>query len=109
VFKDLAAASRFYDLTNGGIHAQQFSLTPLGHDATGADEVKRDAALKKAVLNVPPYAKFFEAFKGKKVPQPGPFREYLLKNAEVPEPRLDEAMGYILEDAVTAGLLGRST
>lgn len=105
VFKELVAASRFYGLTNGGINAQEFSLTKLGEQATGADEVERDAALKAAVMTVSPYKTFFETFKGKKMPGATPSREFLIRDAEVPADRADEAMSYITQDAATAGLV----
>lgn len=105
VFKELVASARFYGLTNGGINADEFSLTDLGEEATGADEVERNAALKAAVMNVPPYKVFFEKFKGKKVPGAGPFREFLIRDAEVADERADEAVEYITADAETAGLI----
>lgn len=104
-FQELVASSRFYGLTNGGINAQEFSLTPLGEKATGADEVQRVAALKSAVLTVPPYQKFFESFKGKKVPGKAAFREFLTRDANVPEERVNECMEFISADSATAGLL----
>jgi hypothetical protein len=58
VFRDLVAASRFYGLTVGGINAQEFSLTQLGEQATSSDATVSAAALKKAVLSVPPYGTF---------------------------------------------------
>ncbi len=105
VLKELVAASRFYGLTSGGINAQEFSLTRLGEQATGPDEVARDKALKAAVMNVPPFKTFFETFNGKKVPGATPFREFLIRDAETPAERADEAMSYIMGDAETAGLV----
>src|SRR4051812_1325404 len=104
VFKDLVAASRFYGLTNGGINADDFSLTKLGEQATGADEVAQVAAMKAAVMNVPPYKTFFESFKNKKLLSPGPFKEFLVRDALVPAERAEEAASYIVADAETAGL-----
>jgi hypothetical protein len=43
VFKELVAASRFYGLATGGINAEEFGLTELGDEATGA---KRPAATR---------------------------------------------------------------
>lgn len=105
VFKDLVASSRFYGLTNGGINAGEFGLTKLGEDATGGDEVARAAALKAAVMNVPPYKAFFERFKNKKMPGSGPFKEFLVRDAEVPGEKAEECMAYIGSDAETAGLV----
>jgi len=99
------AASRMYGLTNGGINATEFSLTPLGQEATGADEVTRVAAYKRAVMNVEPYKRFFQAFAGKKVPGPMPFREYLANSAGVDRARAEECAAFILADAETAGLV----
>jgi hypothetical protein len=105
IFKDLVASSRFYGLTNGGINADEFSLTKLGENATGGDEVARGAALKAAVMTVPPYKAFFEKFQNKKLPGSGPFKEFLVRDAEVPEERAEECMSYITSDAETAGLV----
>lgn len=104
-FRDLVAASRFYGLTTGGINAEEFGLTAIGQEATGGDEVARTAALKSAVLNVPPYKTFFETFANKKVPGPAALREFLVKNAEVPTDRAEECIAFILADAETAGFL----
>ncbi len=104
-YANLVASSRMYGLTNGGINAPEFSLTQLGNEATGGDEVARVAALKKAVMNVAPYRAFFEAFNNKRVPGPMPFREFLVKSAAVPTERAEEAAAHILADAETAGLI----
>lgn len=105
VFRELVASSRFYGLTDGGINAEDFSLTRLGEDATGGDEVAQAAALKAAVMTVPPYKTFFDAFNGKKIPGPGPFKEFLTRSAEVDADRAEECMGNIVEDARTAGFV----
>lgn len=104
-FREQVAASRFYGLTNGGINAEQFSLTSIGEKATGGDEVARSTALKNAVLNVQPYKEFLETFANKKVPGSAAFKEFLVKNAEVNESRAEECMNFILKDAETAGFL----
>jgi predicted nucleotide-binding protein len=104
VFKELVASSRFYGLTTGGINADEFGLTETGEKATGGDEVEAASALKASVLNVPPFKAFFDTFKNKKMPAPGPFREFLVRSADVPADRADEAMDYITKDAATAGL-----
>jgi predicted nucleotide-binding protein len=103
-FRELVASSRAYGLTEGGINANEFSLTDLGRGATGADEVVQGAALKQAVMNVQPFKTFLNAYSGKKVPSGPSFKEYLLKNAAVPEQRLEDCMEHILADATTAGL-----
>src|SRR5207244_4336030 len=89
----------------GGINAKEFSLTELGEDATGADEVARAAAYKKAVMNVEPFNVFFQAFSNKKVPGPTPFKEFLINSAGVAPERAEECMKFILADAETAGLV----
>jgi predicted nucleotide-binding protein len=104
-FRDLVAASRFYGLTSGGINADEFGLTTLGEGATSGDEVARAAACKRAVLNVPPYRTFLETFSNKKVPGAVAMREFLVKNAAVPEERVEEGIGFILADAATAGFV----
>jgi hypothetical protein len=105
VLRAQVSSSRFYGLTNGGTHAKEFSLTKLGEEATGADEVARSAALKAAVMNIPPYKAFFEQFEGKKLPGPTPFKEFLVRDADVPEDKAEEAREFIKADAETAGLV----
>lgn len=104
-FRELLLASRAYGLTEGGVNADQFELTALGDQATGADEVDRQAALRKAVLNIEPYRTFLTSYDGKKVPSATPFKEFLTANAAVPRERTDECMEHLLTDARTAGLL----
>lgn len=105
VFGKLVASSRFYGLTTGGINATEFALTTVGKDATGENAERRVAALKAAVLNVPPYKAFFEHFVDKKVPGDPAFAEFLRKYASVPSDRVEECMEHIVADAETAGLL----
>lgn len=104
-FGEFVASSRMYGLTNGGINADEFSLTKLGEDATSGDEGVRAAAYKRAVANVEPYQAFITAFSGKKIPGPTPFKEFLVRNAGVSTDRADECMTFILADAETAGLI----
>lgn len=104
-FKDIIAASRFYGLTAGGINADEFSLTPLGNQATGADEVAQAVAYKSAVMNVEPYRLFFETFGGKRMPSGTPVKDFLIKTAGVPPERVAECIEFILADAETAGML----
>lgn len=104
-FKDLVGASRFYGLTNGGINAEEFSLTALGEKATGVDEVAQIAAYKVAVMNVEPYKLFFEAFSSKKLPSGTPLKDFLVNKANVPRERVDEAIESILADGEVAGLI----
>jgi len=104
-FRELVASSRFYGLTNGGINADEFSLTPLGNEATGGDEVAQVTAYKQAVMNVAPYKTFFATFSNKKIPSPTAFKEFLARSASVAGERADECMQFILADAQTAGLV----
>jgi predicted nucleotide-binding protein len=103
--RDLVASSRLYGLTTGGMNSDEFGLTVVGRDATGADEVARTAALKQAVLTVAPFKIFLEAFNGKKVPSGTVFKEILTKNAEVDADRANECMDYILADGEMVGFL----
>lgn len=103
-FRELVASSRFYGLTNGGINADEFSLTPLGNEATGGDEVAQVSAYKQAVMNVAPYKTFFATFSNKKIPSATAFKEFLTRSASVAAERSDECMQFILADAQTAGL-----
>jgi hypothetical protein len=105
--RDLVASSRFYGLTTGGINASEFALTDLGEKATGGDEVESVAALKQAVMNVPPYKAFFEQFAGRKMPSRTPLQEFLVKDAGVPESRAEECAQFIAADADAAGLVRR--
>jgi predicted nucleotide-binding protein len=104
-FRDYVASSRMFGLTTGGINAEEFSLTQLGEQATGGDEVIQDQALKAAVMNVPPYKTFFETFKNKKMPGPGPLREFLVRDADVDPDKAEEVIDYLSQDAATAGLV----
>lgn len=104
-FRELVASSRFYGLTNGGINADEFGLTPLGNEATGGDEVAQVAAYKQSVMNIAPYKEFFTTFNNKKVPSATAFKEFLTRSASVATERADECMQFILADAQTAGLV----
>jgi predicted nucleotide-binding protein len=104
-FRDLVASSRFYELTTGGIHAEEYGLTQLGQEATGGDEVAQVAAYKRAVMAIEPYRVFFQAYSNKKLPSSAAMREFLVKNANVPETRVEECEAFILADAETAGFL----
>lgn len=104
-FSTRVASSRLFGLTEGGIRSDEFSVTELGVRAVSHDPAESDPALKEAVLNVPPYRAFFEAFKGKKVPGATPLREFLIRDAQVDETQVEEVVGHILSDAATAGFL----
>jgi hypothetical protein len=104
-FRNLVASSRFYGLTDGGINADEFGLTPLGDQATGADEMAQVAAFKKAVMNVEPYRVFFQTYSNKRMPSPAAMKEFLVRHAGVDESRVDECSDFILADAEAAGLL----
>jgi hypothetical protein len=64
----------------------------------------RIAALKEAVLRVAPFRAFFDSFSNKKVPGAVPFREFLVKRADIHEAHTDDCMAHILADADEAGL-----
>jgi predicted nucleotide-binding protein len=104
-FRELVFASRSYGLTTGGINSEEFELTMLGGAATGPDEVARDEARRKAVLNIEPYRAFLTAFTGKRVPSPVVFREFLVKSAGVASERAAECADMIVADARFAKLL----
>jgi len=104
VFKELVASSRFYGLTTGGINAEEFALDQIGERATSEDGPTRVAAFKEAVMSVPPFVTFFRAFNNRKVPGPGPMREFLIRDANVPEAHTGHSIAHILADAETAGL-----
>jgi predicted nucleotide-binding protein len=104
-FRELVASSRFYGLTNGGINADEFGLTPLGNEATGGDEVAQVTSYKQAVMNVAPYKTFFATFSNKKIPGATAFKEFLTRSGGVAAERADECMQFILADAQTAGLV----
>lgn len=104
-FRELVFSSRAYGLTAGGINADEFGLTALGDAATGADEVAQEEARKQAVLSIDPYRVFLTAFNGKKLPTATPFKEWLVRNADVPVERADECMERIVIDARFAGMI----
>lgn len=104
-FRDLVSASRMYGLTNGGVNAEEFSLTDLGMAATGGDEVAREQALKGAVMNVPPFERFLVSFNTKKIPAAAVLKEFLVKNADVDSGRAAEAMETLQRDLDFAGLV----
>lgn len=104
-FRELLLASRAYGLTEGGVNADQFELTPLGQEATGGDEVARQAALKKAVMNIEPFRVFFTAYDNKKVPSAAALTEFLVSSAGVPVDRVEDCIEHIMADARFAGLL----
>jgi predicted nucleotide-binding protein len=104
-FSTRVASSRLFGLTEGGIRSDEFSITDLGVRAVSDDPAESAAALKEAILNVPPYKVFFEAFKGKKVPGATPMREFLTRDAQVDETHVEEVVGHILKDAASAGFL----
>ncbi len=101
----LVLASRAYGLTNGGKNADEFSLTPLGHQAVSDDPEARIEALRQAVLKVAPFRTFLTAHDKKKVPLPVPFRAFLVSKASVPQDRADECMDQILDDARFARMI----
>jgi hypothetical protein len=104
-FRELLLASRAYGLTEGGVNADQFALTPLGQDATGGDEVARQEAMKNAVMNIEPFRVFFTAYDNKKVPSAAALKEFLVSNAGVPPDRAEDCIDHIMADAKFAGLL----
>jgi hypothetical protein len=105
IFADLVASSRGYGLTVGGIRAGQFELTDLGQRATSDDEATRQQGQRGAVRNVEPFEAFLTFFKNRKVPAPGPFKEFLVNNASVPPERAEDCMNHILADARFVGFL----
>lgn len=98
-------ASRAYGLTVGGVNAEEFSLTPLGDEATGVDEVARQSALKEAVFNIEPFRAFLLTYDGKKVPSTAALKTFLIKEAGVPEDWAEDAAERVIADAGFAGLL----
>jgi hypothetical protein len=49
----------------GGINSTEYDLTDAGAAATHADPSIRVPALKAAVMTIPAYKQFFDAFAGK--------------------------------------------
>lgn len=106
-FRDLLLASRAYSLTKGGVNGDEFELTALGNEATGPTLEGRQAALRKAVMNIAPYRAFLTAYDRSKVPAEAAFREFLVKDAGVPEEWAADCIEHLLADARFAGLLDR--
>ena len=103
-FRELLLASRAYGLTEGGVNADQFVLTPLGHEVTGGDEVARQEALKNAVMNIEPFRVFFTAYDNKKVPSTAALKEFLVNSAGVPVDRAEDCIEHIMANGKFAGL-----
>ena len=70
VFKELVATSRFYGLTEGGINAEEFSVTELGERVASADPAVRNAALKEAVMRLGRSARSSRASRAARCPAP---------------------------------------
>lgn len=104
-FTQAIASSRAFGLTTGGINADEFELTELGQRATSADEVEQAEAYKAAVMQVPVFKVFFEAFASKRYPTEAPFKEFLVKNAGVDPSRAEDCMNQIMANARVAGLI----
>jgi hypothetical protein len=104
-FRDLVASSRFYGLTTGGINSEEFALDDLGERATSDDDETRVAAYKAGVMRVVPFRAFFEAFASKKIPGAVAAKEFLTRNAGVPEGHAQDCINHILADAETAGFV----
>lgn len=68
--KDLITASNKYNITNGSHGAEEFSLTQDGSKAVEqADSPdQRRARIKLAVLDIEPFKKLYEKFRGGKMP-----------------------------------------
>lgn len=105
VFEDLLLSSRAYGLTNGGTRATHFELTELGQEITSRDEATVQQAKRKAVLAIQPFNTFLTSYNGKKVPAQGPFKEFLVSNADVPAERADDCISHILTDAQAVGFI----
>lgn len=105
VFVDLLLSSRAYGLTNGGVRASQFELTELGQAIASDDEAVRTSARREAVLNVKPFEAFLTSYDGKRVPTQGPFKEFLVSEADVPADRAEDCMRHILADAHAVGFV----
>lgn len=105
VFREMLLSSRQFGFTEGGVNQDKFSLTPLGTQAASEDPDERLAALRTALMNIPPYREFLNAFSERKIPAPSAFKEFLKNNARVPEPWLDNCMSQLLADARLAGFI----
>jgi hypothetical protein len=104
-FKYLLSSSRQYGLTEGTEKAENVSLTPLGLDATGTDQVKRKKALRKAVMAPALFSEFFTTYNGNKVPSDSMLPKLLVSDFEVPESKADEAAELLLDNGKRVGLI----
>lgn len=102
-FERIVMASRSFGLTSGGSRSDQFGLTEVGRRATSADEADRDRARREAIFAVDPYRAFLESHNHKRVPAPAAFKDFLVREADVPETRADECMQHILGNARFVG------
>lgn len=105
LFVQLVLASRAYGLTTGGKNADEFGLTDIGRLAVSNDLGERQEGLRRAVLSIEPFKRFFTAYDRKKVPLPAAFKSYLTSQAAVPAEHAQEAIDHLLADARLAGLL----
>jgi hypothetical protein len=104
-FRELLLSSRAYGLTAGGVNSDYFELTDIGEQATGADEVARAEALRRAVLAIGPFRTFFTTYNNRKVPSPGALREFLTREAGVPTEWADDCIAHIVTDGRFVGFL----
>jgi hypothetical protein len=95
-YKMLLSSSRQYGLTEGTEKATEISLTGLGQQVTGSTGTQRMQALRKAVLSVEMYRKFFERFNGNKLPSRDMMQKLLVAEFEVPADRAEEAASSVL-------------
>jgi predicted nucleotide-binding protein len=103
--RDLILASRAYGLTEGGVNGDQFQLTPLGSEATGADEMAQRDAMRRAVLNVEPFRVFLTSYNGKKIPSSAPLKEFLVASAGVPPEWAEDCIEHLVADARAVGFI----
>jgi predicted nucleotide-binding protein len=104
-FHKLLVASRSYGLTTGGRDATTIGLTDLGERVTSDHLNIATAAKCEAVLNVPPFRKFLEAFEMKKFPAKAAVRDFLTSKAAVPPSRVDECAVVIERNADEVGFI----
>jgi predicted nucleotide-binding protein len=104
-FRELLLSSRAYGLTEGGVNANEFSLTELGARATSDDSGTARQAHREAVLYVEPFRTFLSQFDGKKVPARTAFAEFLVGKAGVPQEWAEDCIKHLLADAQFVGFL----
>ena len=104
-FYSLVIASRAYNLTTGGKHASDFGITTSGAMLSSGDAAEVTTARRAAVMHVPPFRQFVDAFKGKRIPADTVVRDHLVKHGKVPVEWVEDCIIVLRANLQFAGFL----